>query len=102
VSKPTIGQSVLFYPKGRAQTQTDEQPCAATVTLVSSDTHVTLAYFDANGVASRAAGVHLAADGEELPEAPFCCSATNPKLVKKHDAPGVPPGQQAQPAPKKV
>lgn len=45
--KPTVGRVVWFYPLGH---QPYEQPLAAIVAHVWSDTCVNLAIFDANGV----------------------------------------------------
>lgn len=46
VIKPTVGRVVLFYPRGH---QPNEQPHAAIIAHVWSDTCVNLAIFDANG-----------------------------------------------------
>ncbi len=45
--KPTVGRVVWFYPRGH---KAGEQPLAAMVAHVWSDTCVNLAIFDANGV----------------------------------------------------
>lgn len=44
---PTVGRVVWFYPRGANQS---DQPLAAIITRVWSDTCVNLAIFDANGV----------------------------------------------------
>lgn len=43
---PTVGRVVWFYPAGRAHT---EQPCAAFITYVHSDTMINVGGFDYNG-----------------------------------------------------
>lgn len=60
--KPTIGRVVWFHPAGSTA---QEQPNAAIISYVWSDTMVNLAVFDANGVASNSTSVTLyQGDGE--------------------------------------
>lgn len=54
--KPTIGRVVWFYPAGHSSGQ---QPNAALITYVHSDTMINLAAFDANGVPSSQTSVFL-------------------------------------------
>jgi hypothetical protein len=54
--KPTIGRVVWFHPSGSKST---DQPNAALIAYVHSDTMVNLGGFDANGVAFSATSVFL-------------------------------------------
>ena len=54
--KPTIGRVVWFHPAGSSP---EEQPNAAIIAHVWSDTCVNLAIFDANGAASNQTSVFL-------------------------------------------
>lgn len=47
--KPTVGRVVLFYQHGKTQFDAQEQPEAATVAYVHSDTMVNLSVVDHNG-----------------------------------------------------
>ncbi len=44
--KPTVGRVVWYYPPGKSHT---EQPLAALITYVHSDTMINVAFFNANG-----------------------------------------------------
>jgi hypothetical protein len=48
--KPTVGRVVLYYTNGKTQFDANEQPEAATVAYVHSDTMVNLSVVDHNGV----------------------------------------------------
>ena len=60
--KPTVGRVVWYHPAGSTAA---EQPLAAIVARVWSDTCVNLAVFDSNGAASNQTSVFLfQGDGE--------------------------------------
>ncbi len=63
--KPTIGRVVWYYPHGH--TPEDNQPHAALIAFVWSDTCVNLAYFDQNGEAHNATSV-LLYDEDSMPK----------------------------------
>jgi hypothetical protein len=69
---PTVGRVVLFYKHGKTQKDAGEQPEAAIIAHVWSDTCVNLAYFDANGVAHNATSVPLYHWEGDRPECFFC------------------------------
>lgn len=57
---PTIGRVVWFHPhKGDASIACGDQPLAALVTYVHSDTMVNLAVFDVSGKAHSLTSVYL-------------------------------------------
>ena len=62
--KPTIGRVVWYHPAGSDPVH--EQPQAALVACVISDTVVNLAVFDANGVASNQTLVLLWDSGSDI------------------------------------
>ncbi len=73
VITPTVGRVVWFYPKGH---RSGEQPLAALVAHVSSDTCVNLAIFDANGkpLADPPTSVLLVQEDSEVPSGGcYCC-----------------------------
>ena len=63
---PTVGRVVWYRPRGHGE---NEQPLAAIVAHVWSDTCVNLAIFDANGspMANPPTSVLLLQDGNERP-----------------------------------
>lgn len=71
--KPTVGRVVWFTPKG---SNPGDQPLAAIVAHVWSDTCVNLAIFDANGVpmANPPTSILLVQEGAEIPSGGFYCS----------------------------
>ncbi|HOK07809.1 MAG TPA: hypothetical protein PLW40_11500 [Syntrophales bacterium] len=69
---PTVGRVVLFYRHGKTQKDAGEQPEAAIIAHVWSDTCVNLAYFDSNGVARNVTSVPLYHDDGERPVGFFC------------------------------
>lgn len=70
---PTVGRVVWFYPKGHPA---HEQPLAAIVAHVWSDTCVNLAIFDANGrpMAEPPTSVLLVQPGNPVPTGGFYCT----------------------------
>jgi hypothetical protein len=66
--KPTIGRVVWFHPAGSSP---EEQPNAAIIAHVWSDTCVNLAIFDANGAASNQTSVFLYQDAGERPSSQY-------------------------------
>ena len=66
--KPTVGRVVWFYPAGSAN---KEQPLAAIIAHVWSDTCVNLAVFDANGISSNQTSVFLWPGEGEAPTSLF-------------------------------
>ncbi len=68
--KPTIGRVVWFHEAFKPDTS--EQPRAALVCYVHSETCVNLAVFDVNGTASSRTSVYLRQEGVEAPNGPFC------------------------------
>lgn len=73
VIKPTVGRVVWFYPKGYVDGQ---EPLAAIVTHVWSDTCVNLAIFDANGrpLADPPTSVLLVQEGNPIPTGGLYCT----------------------------
>lgn len=71
--KPTVGRVVWFYPLGSKPT---DQPLAAIVAHVWSDTCVNLAIFNANGVPMEKppTSVFLVQEGAEVPSGGFYCA----------------------------
>lgn len=72
---PTVGRVVWYWPEGEVQMRMQlEQPCAAIIARVHSDTRINIAYFDENGHAHNRTGVRLIQDekvGHGSPE-PIC------------------------------
>ena len=66
--KPTIGRVVWYHPVGSTS---DEQPLAAIIAHVWSDTCVNLAVFDSNGVAINQTSVFLHQGEGEVPASSF-------------------------------
>lgn len=67
--KPTVGRVVLYTPSSADNTiaKLDNQPLAAIVACVWSDTCVNLAVFDSNGVATNRTSVLLIQDDAPKP-----------------------------------
>jgi hypothetical protein len=74
VIKPTVGRVVWYRPFEHDDMAgvSGDQPLAAIVAHVWSDSCVNLAVFDANGVAHSRTSVLLVQDGEPKPAAGFC------------------------------
>jgi hypothetical protein len=66
--KPTIGRVVWFWNGKSGQ----EQPQAALIAWVHSDTLVNLAVFDAEGATSAVTSVLLWQAGDDNPVGPYC------------------------------
>lgn len=67
--QPTIGRVVWYHPESSTEQQ---QPYAAIVAHVWSDTCVNLAVFDSNGVATNKTSVFLyQGDGAERPSSSY-------------------------------
>lgn len=83
---PTVGRVVWFYRKGASLT---EQPLAAIVSHVWSDTCVNLAIFDANGNAmvNPPTSVLLVQEGAEIPSGGHFCKWMPYQVgqAKKHE-----------------
>ncbi len=71
--KPTVGRVLWYYPKGR---KAGEQPQAAMIAHVWSDTCVNLAIFDDNGcpLAVPPTSVLLVQEGAEVPSGGRYCT----------------------------
>ncbi len=71
--KPTVGRVVWYYPPGR---KPDEQPQAAIVAHVWSDTCVNLAIFDDNGqpCPPGRTSILLVQEGVEVPSGGNYCT----------------------------
>lgn len=71
---PTIGRVVWFWPAHREELQSPDQPLAAMVTYVHSDTMVNLVVFSPNGSGAGRTSVPLWQDDETSPrpESFFC------------------------------
>jgi hypothetical protein len=84
---PTVGRVVWYYPPGRTPPQ---QPQAAIVAHVWSDTCVNLAIFDDNGqpVPKPPTSVLLVQEGAEVPSGGHYCTWMPYQLgqAKKHAA----------------
>lgn len=65
IIKPTIGRVVWYYPRG-SNPQLN-QPFAATIAYVLSDTVVNLSVIDSQGVQFPETGVTLVQEGDEPP-----------------------------------
>ena len=70
--KPTVGRVLWFWRHGKTQVDAGEQPEAAIIAHVWSDTCVNLAVFDGNGVATNFTSVPLIQAGDAKPESFFC------------------------------
>jgi hypothetical protein len=83
--KPTIGRIVWFYPRGH---KAGEQPLAAIVAHVWSDTCVNLAIFDANGqpYTPGTTSVLLVQENSEVPSAGNFCTWMPYQLAAKTEA----------------
>lgn len=70
--RPTVGRVVWFYPAGSSP---GNQPLAAIIAHVHSDTRVNLAIFDPNGVpmADPPTSIPLAQDEDGMPASGFYC-----------------------------
>jgi hypothetical protein len=67
--KPTIGRVVWFHPSG---SKSSDQPNAALIAYVHSDTMVNLAVFDCNGQQSGQTSVFLWQGDTERPSSYYC------------------------------
>jgi hypothetical protein len=67
--KPTIGRVVWFHPESSTEA---EQPYAAIVAHVWSDTCVNLAVFDSNGNVSSHTSVFLYQGDTDKPSSKYC------------------------------
>lgn len=73
--KTTIGRTVHFYERGRAQMDAGEPPCAATIAYVHSDRLINIGYLTHNGMHASATSIPLVPDGEATRTSPaggFC------------------------------
>lgn len=66
--KPSVGRVVLFYRHGKTQFDAAEQPEAATVAYVHSDTMINLSVVDHNGIQFARTSVYLYQGEGERPE----------------------------------
>jgi hypothetical protein len=71
IIKPSVGRIVLYYPAGN-KPETD-QPHAAQIAYVWSDTCINIGYLDQNGVAKNATSVLLHNEEMPLPTTNYCC-----------------------------
>jgi len=69
--KPTVGRVVLYYRHGKTQFDANEQPEAATVAYVHSDTMVNLSVVDHNGVQFATTSVFLYQGEGDRPESSY-------------------------------
>lgn len=93
--KPSIGRVVLFTPAtGDAVARRGEQPLAALVTCVWSDTCVNLAVFDADGHHHARTSVYLIQDDAAKPAGFYCEWMPYQKAVAKGE---IPPAVHATP-----
>lgn len=67
--QPTIGRVVWYHPETSTEA---EQPYAALVCHVWSDTVVNLAVFDSNGVATNKTSVFLYQGDTDRPSSSYC------------------------------
>jgi hypothetical protein len=71
--KPTVGRVVLYHPKLEERiARNGDQPLAAIICCVWSDTCVNLAVFDANGVRHSRTSVPLIQDDNPVPDGYYC------------------------------
>lgn len=74
--KPTVGRVVHYRPGNAdidgAMVRNGDQPLAAIITCVWSDSCVNLVVFDANGVLHSRTSVLLLQDGNPRPRGSFC------------------------------
>lgn len=71
---PTVGRVVWYWKDGIGQIKAGEQPCAAQVAYVHSDTLINIGYLDHNGHTHNATSVRLVQD-EPITgdmQTPFC------------------------------
>lgn len=68
---PTVGRVVLYYTHGKTQFDANEQPEAATVAYVHSDTMVNLSVVNHDGVQYPRTSVFLFQGEGERPETPY-------------------------------
>jgi hypothetical protein len=72
--KPTVGRVVWYWPSSTADRELcsgGDQPLAALVTHVWSDSCINIAGFDANGVSFNRTSVLLVQDGNPKPDAQY-------------------------------
>jgi RecB family endonuclease NucS len=64
--KPTVGRVVWYHPAADSRVpHSKEQPLAAIICFVHSDSMVNLSVFDSNGGQSQRTSVHLVQEGED-------------------------------------
>lgn len=87
VITPTVGRVVWFYPRGKGP---PEQPLAALVAHVWSDTCVNLAVFDSNGqpIPPGTTSVLLVQEGAPVPSGGNYCTWMPYQVgqAKRHEA----------------
>lgn len=71
---PTVGRVVWYWTDGETQIRAGEQPCAAQVAYVHSDTCINIGYIDHNGHTHNATSVRLVQDEPITDDMqfPFC------------------------------
>jgi hypothetical protein len=69
--KPTVGRVVLYYRHGKTQFDANEQPEAATVAYVHSDTMVNLSVVDHNGEQFAATSAFLYQGDGDRPQSAY-------------------------------
>lgn len=76
IIKPTVGRVVLFRPSSNSVEPGfsfyGQQPCAAVVAYVHSDTMVNLTVFDHVGNPHSRTSVPLVQDDDEYPQGSYC------------------------------
>lgn len=70
--KPTVGRVVWFWIHGAPQLESKQQPYAAIITYVHSDTMVNIATFDHTGQAHYATSIALYQGEGERPKYQHC------------------------------
>ena len=68
---PTVGRIVLYYENGKTQFDANEQPEAAMVAYVHSDTMVNLSVIDHNGGQFAATAVFLYQGDGDRPQSAY-------------------------------
>ena len=96
---PTVGRVVWYWKDGETQIRAGEQPCAAMVAFVHSDTCINIGYLDHNGNHHNSTSVRLVQDEQvtEDMQEPFCTWMPYQKQVASgeilptlHATPGIP------------
>jgi len=70
IIKPTVGRMLWYYPEGN--TPEANQPLAAQIAFVHSDTDINIGYLDKNGKARSVTSVLLYNEGIPMPTTNFC------------------------------